>query len=133
MEHMVNFIKMYLILWKTTHIGFKPQFGQWTFQKLTGNTGDFIMNIFTLMEIPSTKLPLYTAIATKLKVSAALQTFDTLIGDTINLYFFQSILCHQQALVSAVCSLEQCRVSPTDDYLSLRLKHVIETMFSLAA
>ena len=115
MEHMVNFIKMYLILWKTIYIGFKPQFRS---KKLMGNTSDFIMNIFNLMEIPSTKLDLCTVIATKLNVNSALQTFDMLIGNTINLYIFQSMWC---------------RVSPTDDYVSLRLKHVVERMFSLAS
>ena len=33
---MVNFIKIYLILLKTTDIGFKPQFRQWTFQNAHG-------------------------------------------------------------------------------------------------
>ena len=45
-------------------------------KKLTGNAGDFIMNIFNLMEMPSTKLALYTVIATISDVNSALQTFN---------------------------------------------------------
>ena len=104
MEQMVNFIKTYLILRKTKYIGLKLQFRQRTFQNLMGNTGDFIINIFNLMEISSTKLALYTVIATKLDVNSALQTFDTLNGNTTNSYFLQSMLCHQQALVSVGCN-----------------------------
>ena len=67
------------------------------------------------MEISSTKLVLYTMIATKLDVNSALQTVDTLIGIRSTPIFFPKHV-----------------VSSTNYYLSLRLKHVIETMLSLA-
>ena len=59
-----------------TYIASKFNFDSGPSKKLMGKTGDFIMNICNLIKIPSTKLALY------------------------------SMLCHQQALVPAVCNLE---------------------------